>query len=308
MSEKNKELPTGPVDDLWIRLVGMTPENRQRLLIERGIDLNAIDDMQDDDNYLYLPLRVMVHSAEGIAKRRSLMVIMGQDHVITVQDEEYFPPFVSAFVHIRRHPESLRNPQTLLCLILHVLNEQASKVMAAIGHSVEETSDTISEITRSLNTGEGTMGVADINETIIELNKKEELVSRCLESQLALARAARYLDTEVPPNDDLQSYVRTLRDDISGVKEHAVFEHETVRYLQNAILASLNVKQNQIVKVFTIITAVFLPPTLIASMYGMNFSVMPELSWEFGFPASILFTLFAAILPMAYIKYRGWLR
>ena len=61
-----------------------------------------------------------------------------------------------------------------------------------IGASVEETSDTISEITRSLNTREGTMGVADINETIVDLNKKEELVSRCLESQLPLARAARY--------------------------------------------------------------------------------------------------------------------
>ena len=152
------------------------------------------------------------------------------------------------------------------------------------------------------------MGIVDINDTIVELNKKEELVSRCLESQLSLARAARYLDTEVPPQDELQEYVRTLRDDISGVKEHAAFEHDSVRYLQNAILASLNVKQNQIVKVFTIITAVFLPPTLIASIYGMNFAVMPELSWDLGFPVSIMLTLVAALLPMIYIKYRGWLR
>lgn len=297
-----------PIEDIWIRLVGKTPENKRLLQTERGIDIDAIDDMHDDDDYLYLPLRVMVHSAEGIARRQSLLVIMGAERLITVQDEASFPPFDSALKHIRRHPEILRNPQTLLCLVLHVLNEQASKVISAIGASVEETSDTISEITRSLNTGEGTMGVSDINETIVELNKKEELVSRCLESQLALARAARYLDAEVPPNDDLQSYVRTLRDDISGVKEHAAFEHDSLRYLQNAILASLNVKQNQIVKVFTIITAVFLPPTLIASIYGMNFTVMPELGWQHGFPVSILLALVAALLPMIYIKYRGWLR
>lgn len=250
----------------------------------------------------------MVRVYEGIAHRKSLMVIMGKEQIITIQEEDLFPPFNSAFKHIRRHPETLRNPQTLLCLILHVLNEQASKVIAAIGTAVEETSDTISEITRSLNTGEGTMGIVDINETIVELNKMEELVSRCLESQLALARAARYLDTEVPPQDELQEYVRTLRDDIGGVKEHASFEHDSVRYLQNAVLAAVNIKQNQIVKVFTIITAVFLPPTLIASIYGMNFAVMPELSWEHGFPVSIGLTLFAALLPMLYIKYRGWLR
>lgn len=300
--------PVKTVDELWIRMIGMTPENKQVLLDQRGIDVTAIDDMQDDDNYLYLPMRVMVRAAADIAQSRSLMIIMGKEHLITIQDSENFPPFVSAFKHIRRHPETLRNPQALLCLILHVLNEQASKVIAAIGASVEETSDTISEITRSLNTGEGRMGVVDINETIIDLNNKEGMVSRCLESQLALARAARYLDTEVPPSDDLQGYVRTLRDDISGVKEHAVFEHDSVRYLQNAILASLNVKQNQIVKVFTIITAVFLPPTLIASIYGMNFAVMPELSWDHGFLASILFTLAAALLPLVYIKRRGWLR
>lgn len=303
------EINTGNVDTLWIRMTGgLTAENKEALLNQYKIDTSSIDDMQDDENYLYLPLQVMIRNVEGIAQRRPLMVIMGGEHLITIQDTPNFPPFDSAFRHIRRHPETLRNPQTLLCLILHVLNEQASKVIAAIGSSVEESSDTISEITRSLNTGEGTMGIVDINETLIDLNKKEELVSRCLESQLSLARAARYLDMEVPPNDDLQTFVRSLRDDINGVKEHAIFEHDSVRYLQNAILASLNVKQNQIVKIFTIITAVFLPPTLIASIYGMNFAVMPELSWEHGFPVAILLTLVAALLPLIYVRYRGWLR
>ena len=126
----------------------MTPENKQLLLTEYGIDVNTIDDMQDDDNFLYLPLRPMIRATETIARRKSLLVIMGKEKIITVQEDDFFPPFTSAFKHIRRHPETLRNPQTLLCLILHVLNEQASKVIAAIGSSVEETSDTISVITR----------------------------------------------------------------------------------------------------------------------------------------------------------------
>ena len=81
-----------------------------------------------------------------------------------------------------------------------------------------------------------------------------------------------------------------------------------MRYLQQSLMNSLTVKQNQIVKVFTIITAVFLPPTLVATFYGMNFAVMPELAWKHGFTAAVAMTLFAAVLPLLYIRRKGWLR
>nr|WP_256210058.1 CorA family divalent cation transporter [Nitrosospira briensis] len=80
---------------------------------------------------------------------------------------------------------------------------------------------------------------------------------------------------------------------------HRRFERAT---LQNAVTNILNIKQNQVVKVFTIITAVFLPPTLVGTF------VMPELSWEHGFIYSMVLTLSAALLPLLYIKRKGWLR
>lgn len=297
-----------PVDDVWTRLIGLTSENKALLKNKWGIDYDTIDDMQDDERYLYLPLRVMLCGGSGNVTRQSLLIIMGENHVVTLQEDADFPPFSSAFLHIRRHPEALGSPEALVCLLLHVLNEQAGKVINRLGRSLEEMSDTISEVTRTLNRKDNTLGISDIYETMVELNKKEQDISRTLESQLALARAARYLDMEVLPTDSLQPFIRTLRDDIASVKEHTVSESGTVRYLQNAVLGSLNVKQNQIVKIFTIITAVFLPPTLIASIYGMNFSMMPELQWEHGFLYSVLLMLFVALLPLLYIKYRGWLR
>lgn len=294
---------------LWVRMVGMTPKNKMTLLKERGIDVDSIDDMKDDEHYLYLPLHVMIKSPEEIGQRRLLIVIVGDKDLITIQDEENFQPFDSISRHIRSYPESLDSPESLLCFILHVLNEQASKVIAAIGAYLENISDEISKFTSPLEEKENTSSISDINEKLSELNQKEELISRCLESQLSLARAARYLDVNVPEkNKSLQGLIRSLREDINGVKEHAAHEHDSVRYLQNAILASLNVKQNQIVKVFTIITAVFLPPTLIASIYGMNFQVMPELAWKHGFPVVIFLTMIAALLPLVYIKWKGWLR
>ncbi|MDP9195513.1 MAG: magnesium transporter CorA [Pseudomonadota bacterium] len=296
------------IDSLWVRMIGMTPENRQAVQAMTGADISTVPDMESDGNWLYLPLQVMVRSPEGIARRSSLFIMMGDRQLITLQDQENFPPFAAALRYIRRHPEALDNPRTLLCLVLQVLNEQAGRVIASIGTALEETSDAITAITGSLNT-KREVGVGDISDTMVDLNTREELISRCLESQLSLARAARYLDIEIAESEtDLQAQVRNLRADINGVKEHAAFEHDKVRYLQNAVLASLNIKQNQIVKIFTIITAVFLPPTLIASLYGMNFAVMPEFSWRHGFPAVILLTLLTSLLPLVYIRYRGWLR
>jgi magnesium transporter len=107
---------------------------------------------------------------------------------------------------------------------------------------------------------------------------------------------------------ELEDLVETLISDIQGVKQHASFEHHKVRFLQQSVMTSLNVKQNPIVKVFTIITAVFLPPTLVATFYGMNFAAMPALAWEHGFTATIMQTLLAALLPLIYIKKKGWLR
>ena len=106
----------------------------------------------------------------------------------------------------------------------------------------------------------------------------------------------------------MQVLVNELAGDVAGTKEHAAFQHEKVRYLQTAVTNILNIKQNEIIKIFTIITAVFLPPTLIGTLYGMNFAVMPELSWKYGFIYSMVLTLSAAILPLWYIKRRGWLR
>jgi CorA-like Mg2+ transporter protein len=77
--------------------------------------------------------------------------------------------------------------------------------------------------------------------------------------------------------------------------------------LQGSVTNILNIKQNQIVKIFTIITAVFLPPTLVATFYGMNFAIMPELSSRHGFIYSVILILVGALLPLVYIKWKGWL-
>jgi magnesium transporter len=182
--------------------------------------------------------------------------------------------------------------------------------VAELATALEESTNAIAQISQGYNEAGQELGVTDLSEAMLRLNDKEELILRCIESQLTLARTVRYLSAEVDNRfeADLQELVTELAADVAGTKEHAAFEHEKLRYLQTAVTNILNIKQNQIVKVFTIITAVFLPPTLVGTFYGMNFVVMPELGWNHGFIYAMALTLAAALLPLLYIKHRGWLR
>jgi magnesium transporter len=198
----------------------------------------------------------------------------------------------------------------MLRVLLQVANDGASAAIDRIADDLEESAGEISAISDGFNEEGKELGVSDLSNHMRSLNEKEDLISNCLEAQLSLARTARHLSGEVDNQTEaeLQGLVTELIGDVNGVKEHATFEHDKVRYLQNAMTNILNIKQNQIVKVFTIITAVFLPPTLVGTFYGMNFAVMPELSWKHGFIYSMLLTLGAALLPLLYIKHKGWLR
>jgi magnesium transporter len=101
---------------------------------------------------------------------------------------------------------------------------------------------------------------------------------------------------------DIQSKVTVMINDVSSLLNHADFGFERLEYLQNTVLGLINVEQNKIIKIFTITSVVFMPPTLIASIYGMNFSIMPETQWKFGYLFSILLMIFSAGITLYIFK------
>ena len=91
------------------------------------------------------------------------------------------------------------------------------------------------------------------------------------------------------------------------MSDHAAFLNNKIQFLLDATLGLINLEQNQIIKIFSVAAVVFLPPTLVASIYGMNFHLMPELSWPFGYPMAIALMILSAILPYLFFKRKGWL-
>ncbi|WP_269790821.1 CorA family divalent cation transporter [Stenotrophomonas sp. Iso1] len=296
---------------LWIDVGQSDPAAQTELRNRYNVDPQLSNtSVYEDEEYVYLLAELVAINEQREPEFHKVIFVLGDRLLVTLHDTADFTPLNRAMQRLARRPQQATDAKSLMRMILAGINDSTSQVIESIALDLEKTAATIAQISGQ-STGEGReLGVSDLTETLLGLNDSEELISNCLESQLALARVVRYLNGEVnnQREQELQTLVQELIADVNGVKEHAAFEHDKVRYLQNSVVGLLNIKQNQIVKVFTIITAVFLPPTLVATFYGMNFSVMPELSWKHGFTMSIMLTLIAALLPLIYIKRKGWLR
>jgi magnesium transporter len=306
-------LPTdsGSRDIVWLEINAPSSDEAAALKSQFGIDTSTQHgSVVEEGNLMYMRTDLLTLDDSGTPRFGRVTFVLGEKLVATIANETDFHPFSAALQRLIRRPFNVHNPKAVLRVLLQVANDSADSVIDSIADELKRASVEIGEISEGYNAHGKELGVLDLLETMRDLNEKEELISTCLEAQPSLARAVRYLNGEVDniTEAELQILVGELAGDVAGVKEHAYFEHEKVRYLQNAVSNILNIKQNQIVKVFTIITAVFLPPTLVGTFYGMNFAVMPELSWEHGFIYSMFLTLGAAILPLAYIKRKGWLR
>ena len=100
---------------------------------------------------------------------------------------------------------------------------------------------------------------------------------------------------------------KIILNDIGSLLQHSQFSAERLEYLQNTFLGLVNIEQNTVIKIFTVVTVVFMPPTLIASIYGMNFRVMPELQWIFGYPFAIVLMITSSLMFLWYFKRKKWL-
>jgi len=105
----------------------------------------------------------------------------------------------------------------------------------------------------------------------------------------------------------LRNDIVIMLKDIKSLIDYTEFNFERLDYLQNIFLGVLNIEQNKVIKIFTIMNVIFLPPTLIASIYGMNFDILPELRWDYGYAFSLALMVISAVSPILYFKKKGWI-
>lgn len=142
---------------------------------------------------------------------------------------------------------------------------------------------------------------------LIEIYNLQETTILFRESTSELKRLfSSILRSDYFPKDEYEK-IRVLIKDADSLLGNTSFNFERLEYLQNTFLGLIDIQQNKIIKIFTIVTVVFMPPTLIASLYGMNFIHMPELSWFFGYPFALLLMVMSSLVTLYYFRRNDWL-
>lgn len=144
-------------------------------------------------------------------------------------------------------------------------------------------------------------------DVLIDIYNFQELTILFRESTNELKRLfSSILRSEFFPKDEWEK-IRVLIKDADSLIAHTNFLFERLEYIQNTFLGLINLEQNQVIKIFSVVAVIFLPPTLIASMYGMNFHLMPELKWDLGYPFAILLMIMSSVLTLLYFRWKKWL-
>ena len=106
---------------------------------------------------------------------------------------------------------------------------------------------------------------------------------------------------------EMRSQLKSMQRDVQSLSDHATYLANKVTFLLDAMLGVVSIEQNNIIKIFSVAAVGLMPPTLIASIYGMNFKHMPELDWQLGYPLAIVLMVLAAVLPYYFFKWKKWL-
>lgn len=196
---------------------------------------------------------------------------------------------------IKQFPTVFINPSKILIAIIESRIDFDADL-------IELVSKHIAEISRKISYKQ------NIDEkTILKINQCQELTMSLREALFDKQRVVSSLHR----NEDLmiENYqrLRIIIKDVSSLIEHASFNFARLEYLQNSFLGLINIEQNKVIKIFTVASLVFMPPTLIASIYGMNFRGMPELSWGIGYPAALLLMAISSIITLVIFKRKKWL-
>ena len=292
-----------PSDVRWLDVNQPDDEERQwleTLFVEDVPEEDEMDDIESSSRFRVGPDGVHILSlfpqrlsneTRGVnmsfTMRKNLLISFREDDISIVRLLRYY---------IRHNKVEIRSALDILLKLQDLKVDQLSDLIEDAYSTLEETSDQITDDTH-------------VDETLEELVNQEELNSQILQALHDTRRALRFIRKTFESSiDDRQG--RTLDEvlnDIESILPHTSFISNKINFQLEASMGYTNQKQNSIIKIFSVAAVVFMPPTWIASVYGMNFKFMPELSWYWGYPLSIGMMILSAAVTYLFFRKKGWL-
>ena len=312
---------------VWIDLFRPTPEEESLVEQQAGLDVPTREEMleielssrlYEEAGATFMTANILSHTdSDDVVVSPITFIVLG-NRLITVRYED--PRTFGAFTaRGQRVGIACPSPGGIAVGLLEASIERLADVLERTTHDLEVLSRDIfrpgkaaSAATDDKATPKQKIVVraTDFQRVLVGVGRKGDLVSHVRDSLITIRRLCTFFltaMTDKKTSKDVITRVKTLARDVESLSDHATFQSQKVNFLLDATLGMINIEQNAIIKIFSVAAVVFLPPTLIASIYGMNFDFMPELKWPVGYPFAIGLMIMSAILPYLFFKRRGWL-
>ncbi|MCR4265756.1 magnesium transporter CorA family protein [Nitratireductor sp. ZSWI3] len=297
---------------VWADLLSPTAEEMERIEGWLGIAVPTREEMEEieissrlyTENGAHFMTATLPAHADGDRPEMSpVAFVLSAGRLVTVRFHE--PRAFQTFPQ-RAEKAALgcSTGETVLVTLLEVIVDRLADILERAGKEILDISRAI------FHPAETKASQRDRSFQIIlrKIGRKEHLVSNLQDSLLTLQRLSSFLGAiPLGGGKDLRTRIKTLARDVASLSDHATGLSQKINFLLDATLGMINIEQSAIIKIFSVVAVVFLPPTLVASIYGMNFEIMPELRWDFGYPLALVLMVLSALLPFWYFKRRGWL-
>jgi magnesium transporter len=302
-----------PDDIIWIDLIKPSRDEEHFVESRIGIPLPTPDELKDiepssrlyvEHDAIYMTASLLYRADSSYPLLTDVAFILHRGRLVTIRYAE---------------PKAFE----LFSASLLRLNGQCDTGAKLLGHLLETIVDRTAEILETLAARLDALSITVfvnrkaakrrpprfLEDKLLDIASHHQLVGKVRDSLVSLSRLVLFLQSQpaVRREEDAAELCGLVVRDLQSLGEHAAFVANNITFMLDASLGLINVEQNAIIKIFSIASVVFLPPTLVASIYGMNFQFMPELGWNFGYPMALFAMLLSAIIPFLFFRWKGWL-
>ena len=300
---------------IWVDLESPTLEEKRWINQHFGVLIpeDAMDEdieesarfYEEDNGELHIRSDFLIAHEDEPRTVRVAFIINQQNEslksrgvLFSIHDEDV-PVFRLLRMRARRAPGLIEDDKDVLLKLFDADAEYSADTLEGIYDELEKASKLVlSEVVTDALAGEVLGAIA----------RQEDLNGRIRRNVMDTRRAVSFMMRAKMLNAEQFEEARQILRDIESLDSHTAFLFDKINFLMDATVGFININQNKIIKIFSVASVALLPPTLIASIYGMNFQFMPELGLEWGYPYALILMLTSAIVPMFYFRKRGWLQ
>ncbi|GIX16902.1 MAG: magnesium transport protein CorA [Rhodothalassiaceae bacterium] len=292
---------------VWVDLASPEPAERELVRRALGIDLPTREEMAEieissrlyaADHALYMTASVVTGADTPTPQLEPATFIVTAERLVTVRYADSKP--FQRFTALVERGEAGRHADAMLLALIDATTDRGADLLERVDGEVAAIGSLVfQEHTRDL----------DLETMVRRIGRAQTLTGLIRQSLVTLGRLLNFFARHAPRGGEpeIEREIRTQLADVAALGEQAAFLSGRLNFLLDSALGLISLRQNEVIKIFSVMAVIFLPPTLIASIYGMNFQHMPELASPFGYPLALLAMLVSAIAPYLFFKHKGWL-